>query len=204
MASNLERCGTIAVLALALSALPYGLPSANGAEQAQPAGSNIEEIYVLRSLRETRVTPTEFCGPLTAPTSEDYYTFHTLGLDAHTGRAGSFSASSVGHIRGCFGKAPEAGVFLFYGEFEVNGVTGKARGDCKSGPADFPEQGLRLFACYFLLSELPAPYAGGQLTTNSVNSKNITGEVSDPSGYIQVSVATVRLWKRRADGNTAR
>lgn len=190
----------VRIVLASLTLVVMGGVAAIRAEQAQQGVSDVEEIYVLRSLRETRVTPTDFCGPLEAPTSEDYYTFHTLGLDAQTGRAGSYSPSSVGHIRGCFGKAPEAGVFLFYGEFEVSGVTGKARGDCKSGPADFPEQGMKLFACYFLLSDLPAAYAGGQLTTNSVNSKNITGEASDPSGYIQVSVATVRLWKKRSGG----
>lgn len=188
----------IALVSLTLLAV-MGVATAS-AEQARPGDSDVEEIYVLRSLRETRVTPTEFCSPLEAPTSEDYYTFHTLGLDAQTGRAASFSASSVGYIRGCFGKGANPSDILFYGEFEANGVKGKARGDCKSGPPEFPEQGLRLFACYFLLSDLPASYAGGQLTTNSVNSKNITGETSDPSGYIQVSVATMRLWKKRQSG----
>ena len=159
--------------------------------------SAVEEIYVLRSLRETRVTPTDFCSPLDAPTSEDYYSFHTAGVSIETGRIGVAKAHAVGHIRGCFGKTADAGVFKFYGEFETNGVKGKALGSCWSGRPDFPEEGLRLFSCYFALSDLPAPYVGGQLTTNSVNSKNITGEVSEPLGYTQVSVATVRLWKKR-------
>ena len=159
--------------------------------------SAVEEIYVLRSLRETRVTPTDFCSPLDAPTSEDYYSFHTAGVSIETGRISNAKAQAVGHIRGCFGKTADAGVFKFYGEFETNGVKGKALGSCWSGRPDFPEEGLRLFSCYFALSDLPAPYVGGQLTTNSVNSKNITGEVSEPLGYTQVSVATVRLWKKR-------
>lgn len=203
MASMFEWRNMSALLALALAALAFGLTSASAADQPPPAGSVVEEIYVLRSLRETRVPPTEFCNSLASPTSEDHYTFHTLAVDGQTGRAGPFSKAAVGHIRGCFGKSADTAAFPFFGEFEINGLKGKARGDCRSGPADFPEQGLRLFACYFALSDLPAPYVGGQLTTNSLNSRNITGQVSDPVGYIQVSVATVRLWKSRADANTS-
>ena len=194
------KCSPDVYLAMALFALQgaiIGLATHVYAQQGQQSVSPVEEIYVLRSLRETRVTPTEFCSSLEAPTSEDYYTFRTVDLDAKTGRAESLSGETVGHIRGCFGKGANAADILFYGEFETNGVKGKARGDCKSGPPDFPEQGLRLFACYFALSDLPAPYVGGQLTTNSVNSRIITGDASEPAGYTQVSVATVRLWRKR-------
>lgn len=165
------------------------------AEQAEV--SPVEEIYVLRSLRETRVPPTPFCSKLEAPTSEDNYSFHTPAVDAGSGLITNLKAKAVGKIHGCFGKSAEAGVFKFYGEFETNGITGKANGDCRSGKPDFPEAGLRTFACFFELTELPAPYVGGQLSTNSVNSKNISGEASDPPGYTQVSIATIRLWKKR-------
>lgn len=164
---------------------------------ASAAASPVEEIYMLRSLRETRQPPTDFCAKVPAPTSEDEYAFYTTSLQGDTGRVVDAKAARVGRIHGCFGRTSDAAVFQFYGAFEVNGLTGVAEGDCRSGKPDFPEAGLKTFACFFALSGLPAPYVGGQLTTNSVNSKAITGEASDPSGYTQVSIATVRLWKAR-------
>ena len=40
-------------------------------------------------------------------------------------------------------------------------------------------------------------YIGGVLTTNTLNSKKLVGQESDPPGYVQPSIATVRLWKKR-------
>jgi hypothetical protein len=51
--------------------------------------------------------------------------------------------------------------------------------------------------CFMELSGLPAPYVGGQLTTNTVGSRNALGDRTDPPGYTQPSIATIRLWKRR-------
>lgn len=186
------RLSRFAVLGL-LAAMPQG-----ARVHAEEAGASpVEDIYVLRSLRETRVAPGGFCAKLEAPTSEDNYSFYTPAVSTENGLVTNTKAKAVGKIHGCFGKSAEAGVFKFFGEFEANGVAGKANGDCRSGKPDFPEAGLKTFACFFELSELSAPYIGGQLTTNSVNSKNITGEVSDPAGYTQVSFATIRLWKKR-------
>lgn len=187
-----KRLGSLGVLGL-LAILPQAAP----VHADEAASSPVEEIYVLRSLRETRVKPTDFCSKLEAPTSEDNYTFYTPEVSSENGLITNLKAKAVGNIHGCFGKSAEAGVFKFYGVFETNGIAGKANGDCRSGKPDFPEAGVKTFACFFELSDLPTLYVGGQLSTNSVNSKNITGEASDPPGYMQVSVATIRLWKKR-------
>ena len=42
----------------------------------------------------------------------------------------------------------------------------------------------------------PVGYVGGQLTTNTVLSRSVVGLVSDPEGYTQPSIVTIRLWKR--------
>lgn len=168
------------------------------ADEAAASASAIEEIYVLRSVRDTRKAPGEFCSKLDAPTSEDTYSFFTPEVDSGNGRVTSAKVKSAGNIHGCFGKSADPGVMKFYGEFEAAGVPGKAIGECRSGKPDYPEMGFRLFSCLFDLSELPPPYTGGMLTTNSVNSRAITGDVSEPDGYTQVSIATVRLWKKRA------
>jgi hypothetical protein len=75
-------------------------------------------------------------------------------------------------------------------------------GNCLLTRADYPEPGITGFRCYLDLSNLPPEYVGGQLTTNSINSRNTLGGVSDPPDYVQASIATVRLWKRR-DPRTA-
>jgi len=62
---------------------------------------------------------------------------------------------------------------------------------------DFPEPGLSVFRCFLEIQNLPEGYVGGQLTTNTVVSRRSIGEVSDPPGYIQPSIATIRLWKKR-------
>lgn len=169
------------------------------ASAAQP--SPVEDIFILRSVRETRATPTDFCAKdrtrLDAPTFEDNYTFRSVAVRDRDGFITNASVESVGGIHGCFGRTANAAAFDFYGEFAINGIAGKAFGECRSGKPDFPEAGLKLFSCFFELFDLPPAYAGGQLTTNSVNSANITGEVSEPKGYTQASIATVRLWRRR-------
>lgn len=196
---QLKRTGLLAwsFSTLAFSCASLFCPVGVSAVEPGAGASPVEEIYVLRSLRETRVAATGFCAKLETPTSEDTYSFHTPDVNAENGLITNLKAKTVGNIHGCFGKSESPGVIKFFGEFETNGITGKATGDCQTGRPDFPEPGLRLFACLFDLSYLPAPYIGGMLTTNSLNSKNITGEASDPSGYMQVSLATIRLWKKR-------
>jgi hypothetical protein len=48
-----------------------------------------------------------------------------------------------------------------------------------------------------VLRGLLAPYVGGVLTTNTITSKAGFGGETDPPGYTQASIATIRLWKAR-------
>jgi len=54
---------------------------------------------------------------------------------------------------------------------------------------------MTVFRCYLELRDLPTGYVGGQLTTNTVVSRQGIGESSDPPGYVQPSIATIRLWR---------
>jgi hypothetical protein len=54
-----------------------------------------------------------------------------------------------------------------------------------------------LFACQLDLTGLPPEYVGGQLTTNTLQSRTTLGSDTDPPGYTQPSIATIRLWKKR-------
>lgn len=164
--------------------------------------SPVEEIYVLRSVREERtMPPTDFCARarsrLELPAWEDNYSFRTIEVDAGDGHVANAAVKQVGTIHACFGRTADANLMQLYGEFRINDVTGKAFGPCHMTKSDFPEKNVRLFGCIFDLTDLPAGYVGGQLTTNSVTTPKITGLVSDPPGYTQVSIATIRLWKAR-------
>jgi hypothetical protein len=50
------------------------------------------------------------------------------------------------------------------------------------------------------LSNLPGDYIGGQLTTNSMTSRKPLGTDTDPIGFTQSSIATIRLWRKRPGG----
>ena len=53
------------------------------------------------------------------------------------------------------------------------------------------------FACQLDLTGLPPEYVGGQLTTNTLQSRTTLGAETDPPGYTQASIATMRVWKKR-------
>jgi hypothetical protein len=171
------------------------------AEDAQPATSPVEELYVLRSVRESRAQPSDTCAAsrskLQEPAWEDQYTFRSIATNADDGRVLNTNVKSVGSIRACFGKTKDPEVLELYGEVSVNGIAAKAFGKCNTAKRDFPEKGVNLFACLFELFDLPPEYVGGQLTTNSLSSSELFGTESKPAGYTQVSIATIRLWKKR-------
>ena len=164
---------------------------------------DVEEIYILRSVREARVQPApQACATsltkLSDPAWEDNYTFRSVTARAEDGRVMEAQDKTVGSIRACFGRTADPAVLDLYGEAMINGIAAKASGKCQTAKRDFPEQGVNLFACLFELYDLPPEYLGGQLTTNSVSTSQLFGPKSEPEGYTQVSIATVRLWKKRA------
>jgi hypothetical protein len=62
---------------------------------------------------------------------------------------------------------------------------------------DFPEPGLFPVRCQLILNGMEKPYVGGLLTTNTLTSKAPLGGDTDPYGYTQASIATIRLWKAK-------
>jgi hypothetical protein len=107
------------------------------------------------------------------------------------------NAQAVGRLHACFGRTADPGTTNFYGEFDVAGVTFKAVGECRTTRTNYPQEGLTTLRCFSELRDLPTGYVGGQLTTNSLTSRRPNGELTDPPGYVQSSIVTVRLWKRR-------
>jgi hypothetical protein len=117
---------------------------------------------------------------------------------ASDGRMVDMNARTIGSIRACFGPASDPAVSNFYGEFNLGSVPFKGSGGCR-GRSDYPDKGLRSLNCSAELSGLPNGYVGGLLTTNSLTSLKTLGLDTDPPGYTQSSIVTIRLWKKRPE-----
>lgn len=188
------------VLVLLLSAIAVQVVSTQTLSPRH-AQSPVEEIYVARSLRESRAAPTAFCAVdrtgFGEVQSEDRYTFRSVATRTSDGRVTDASVQSIGHLRGCVGQTADPLVANVYAEGQLSGVALIASGQCRAPRADNPEPGVTFMACSFELRGLPSPYLGGHLTTSTMVSRQAIGGISDPPGYVQPSIATIRLWKKR-------
>ena len=165
----------------------------------QREGVPREEIAIVRSFRLSRAAPTAYCAQertsFASARFEDTYDFKAVATDASTGRVTSASGLVVGHLHACFGRTADSAVVSFYAEGTLHDASLVGHGSCLTTRSDFPEAGISVLTCHLDLTGLPSRYAGGQLTTNTISSRQVLGE-SDPPGYTQPSIATVRLWRR--------
>lgn len=163
--------------------------------------ASVEEIFILRSVQLSRVAPTAFCDSERTgnptPLNEGEYEFRAVTATASSGLVTSASGPTVGRLKGCFGATPDSSMLSFYAEAVVHGISWIGRGECQRTRSDFPEAGFALYVCHLDIAGLPDRYVGGQLSTNTVISRRPLGMQSDPPGYAQPSIATVRLWKRQ-------
>jgi hypothetical protein len=184
----------------AIAALGYfGLRSVD-AQDAASADRSVEEIYVVRSFRESRDDVTQFCAAerigFSGATREDKYTFRSVAVSETSGLVTDADVAIVGRLHACVGPVTSTNSYKFYADGDLNSVSFSGRGECVIAQRDYPEQGLMVVRCFLELGQLQDPYVGGQLTTNTMSSRTLSGP-SDPPGYTQPSIATVRLWKRR-------
>jgi len=162
-----------------------------------------EDIYVLRSIHEQQTPTPNWCAsPKTgfepfATDPERSFSFWSLRQESATGKATDAKVTRVAELRGCFGPTNERPRQNFYAEIKLGELSFKGKGECLALNVDFPEPGLFPVRCQLVLSGLPAPYVGGVLTTNTITSKASFGGDTDPPGYTQASIATIRLWKRK-------
>ena len=166
-----------------------------------PKSAPIEDIYILRSLRVARsTTPGAFCDAtkigFTAQV-EDRYTFKAVATQATDGKVIDARRRNAGTLQACFDSVPGVADSNFYGEGQIAGINASGKGKCTLIAADFPEPGITSFRCFLVLANLSPPYFAGVLTTNTIKSREPLGERSDPPGYIQPSIATIRLWRKR-------
>lgn len=163
-----------------------------------PLNGQVEEIYIARSMFESGGAPTEFCAATrTGFTAmfEARYTFRSTDVRAD-GRIVNANVATIGRLHACVGSAPDGTTDKFYAEGALGSLPLTAVGECRLLKQNFPESGIDVATCAFDLRDLPSTYVGGQLTSNTVSSRQ-DGAQSDPPGYTQPSIATIRLWRRR-------
>jgi hypothetical protein len=165
--------------------------------------ASLEEIYVLRSIREHQSSMVGSCATSTtgfepyAADAERHFSFWSANAKSETGRVVDAKSERVAELRGCFGPTSDRARQNFFAEIRLGALTFRGAGECQALMIDFPEPGLFPVRCHLVLSGLPAPFVGGLLTTNTLTSRAAFGGASDPAGYTQASIATIRLWKAR-------
>ena len=162
-----------------------------------------EDIYILRSIHEQQTPTPDWCAASRtgfepfATDPERFFSFWSLSQQPETGKVVDAKVERVAELRGCFGPTAERPRQNFYAEIKLGQLRFQGKGECLALNVDFPEPGLIPVRCQLVLSGLPAPYVGGVLTTNTLTSKATFGGETDPPGYTQASIATIRLWKAK-------
>jgi hypothetical protein len=196
----MNPCSRIWTIGPAVAALGCFGPRSVDAQHTASADRSVEEIYVVRSFRESREDVTQFCAAerigFSGATREDTFTFRSVAVSGTSGLMTDADVAKVGTLHACAGPVTSTNVYAFYADGVLNSVSFSGRGECVIAQQDYPEPGLTVARCFLQLGQLPDPYVGGQLTTNTMSSRALSGP-SDPPGYTQPSIATVRLWKRR-------
>jgi hypothetical protein len=191
----------------ALGAL-LGTQSLARAQNTQKTGrpaqaTQVEEIYIARSVRESRVAPTEYCSRtktgFISDFFEDQYTFRSTAPSAYDRRLVDANIKTIGSGHGCIGRTADPLILNFYLDLQLGHTALKGIGECHLAKSDFPERGLIALSSLLHLSDPIGRYVGGQLTANSITSLKAVGLGTDPPGYTQPSIATIRLWRKRAE-----
>lgn len=176
-------------------------PSSNAAAADTTAG--LEDIYILRSIREPHEPVADWCASAKTgfepfpKDAERFFSFWTVGVQPSDGKVVEAKNTRAAELRACFGATSEPARQHFYAEIKLGSITFRGNGECLAVRVDFPEAGLFPVRCQLVLSGLPGPYVGGLLTTNTMTSKAAYGGDTDPPGYTQASIATIRLWKSK-------
>lgn len=185
-------------------ALTTGAPSSGRSQdRGVPSARSpqVEEMYVAYAVRESRMTPTGFCDEsrigFGRAIFEDHFAFRSIQTNPSDGRIVSTDVHAIGNMHVCFGATADSATLNFYAKGTLSSVPFAGKGECLTVKRDFPERGITVMRCFLDLQGLPPNYIGGHLTSNTVLSRVAVGETSDPVGYTQPSIVTVRLWKQR-------
>lgn len=184
------------VMLLSACTTPSGSTTGRGTAE-------LEDIYVLRSIREPHETVADWCAAARtgfepfAADAERHFAFWSVRIRPGDGRVVETKDVRVAALQACFGPTETRARQNFYAEIALGPVSFRGKGECLALQIDVPESGLFPVRCHLVLAGLPIPYVGGLLTTNTLTSKAAFGGETDPAGYTQASIATIRLWKSR-------
>ena len=188
---------------LILAATMLGCATPAPSPSMVQAASAREDIYILRSLREERTPKSTWCTAERAGFApfnsefllDDRFAMWSMQVQPRDGRITDAKSNRVGELRTCIGLTTDPKVFNFYAEGQLAGLSVTGGGDCLLVRPDYPEKAIATLRCYLNLRGLPSPYIGGLLTTNTLTSRAVLSGDSEPPGYVQTSIATIRLWR---------
>lgn len=178
-------------------------PVIGWAERAVATNASLEDIYILRSIREPWTPVTDGCAASKTgfePFSTDaerFFSFWSVNARTDTGRLIDSKHTRVAELHACFGPTQDPARQNFHAEIQLGAISFRGTGECLALAIDFPETGLFPVRCHLILNGLPAPFVGGPLTTNTISSGARLGGDTEPPGYTQASIATLRLWRSR-------
>ena len=199
----IARRGSIAMAAVVGGVILLSACATPSGDAVTRPTTTVEEIYVLRSIREQYEPVANWCSSTTTgfepfPTdAQRFFSFWSLRLRPEDGRVVQTKDTRSAELHACFGATSERARQNFYAEVKLGSISFRGDGECRAVKSEFPEAGLFPVHCHLILSGLPAPYVGGLLTTNTITSKAAFGGDTDPPGYTQASIATIRLWKSK-------
>lgn len=191
---------TTAIAAVVILSSPR---EAHAGDAVPHSVATLEDIYILRSIREHSEPVAGWCAPSKtgfepfAADPERVFSFWSVRSRPDDGMVVDAKGSRVASLRACFGPTTDRARQNFYAEVLLGSLSFTGKGECLALAVDTPEAGLFPVSCQLILSGLPSPYLGGLLTTNTMTSKTPYGGDTDPLGYTQASIATIRLWKAR-------
>lgn len=173
------------------------------APPALASDPGLEDIYILRSIREPQPPTAGWCAasrtgfdPFPSD-AERFFSFWSVQSRPEDGRVVDAGQAQVAELRACFGPTEDRARQNFYAEVQLGALSFRGSGECRALMIDFPERGLFPVRCHLVLSGLPAPFVGGLLTTNTMTTQAAFGGDTEPAGYTQASIATIRLWRAR-------
>jgi hypothetical protein len=133
----------------------------NAREARLPAPTQSEEIYIARSVPESRTVATAFCAQersgFSGATIEAQYTFRSTATQTSDGRMIDTNVKTIGSIHICLGPTSDPAIRNYYGDILLGHTEFKGIGECHRQRADFPENGLTAQNCFLNLSGLPNP-----------------------------------------------
>jgi hypothetical protein len=108
---------------------------------AEEIGANVEDIYVVRSLRVSRVEVTSFCEfartGFPKMDREDQYNFQSISVNTADGKVTDANVTTVGTLHACFGPMSDPKRVAFYGEGSLGGTSFTGSGECLIASLDF-------------------------------------------------------------------